>query len=708
VRLAVVALSALTAAAGILHYRSQRTQYVGQREAELASILELKTGQIAQWRRERTADARFLSESAAFGELVERYRQRPAASGADAVARFLSTILASHEYVRLGFFDPDGRPFLEIGAEGEPPLSHPAAEVRERARADVVTLGDLHREGGSHPMPVDLWVPLHGGAAGRHAVGVLLLEIDPRVFLFPLLQAWPLPSASGETLMVRRDGDDVLYLNELRHRAGAALSLRLPLARTDLPAAKAVLGGPGVGWGVDYRGERVLAAWRPIEGTQWRMVCKVDWAEVGAPLRLQYLYVTLIVVAVTVSVGLAGIVFSWSQRARMQRIVDRVTGEREALDARLHEREEELRAFFDSDVIGTLVGDVRGGIAAANDEFLRIVERTRADLEAGAIRWDEITPPEFLPADAAGIAEARQRGVCTPYEKQYLRPDGSRVWVIVGFVLIGERRERSVAFILDVSRHKAAEDEIRRLNETLEERVRSRTAELEHANRELEAFSYSVSHDLRAPLRAIEGFTRILDEEHGGGLDPEARRLLDRVRENGRTMDRLIEDLLALSRAARREMRVAEVNMAALFRSTWEQLAAGSDRPAPRIVIGELPRVPGDEPMLRLAVTNLLDNAIKFSSRVPAPRVEVEGALEAGEAVYRVRDNGVGFDARGADRLFDVFQRLHDDEDYPGTGVGLAIVQRIIARHGGSIRGEGEPGRGAVFSFRLPRTAPER
>ncbi len=204
---------------------------------------------------------------------------------------------------------------------------------------------------------------------------------------------------------------------------------------------------------------------------------------------------------------------------------------------------------------GTLLGNVEGEVVAANDEYLRIIGYTREDLEEGRVRWDAITPPEFAAVDVRGIEEAQRTGECVPYEKQYVRKDGSRVWVLVGFVLVGEGRRQSVAFILDISARKAAEAEARRLNEELEGRVRQRTTELEAANGELEAFSYSVSHDLRAPLRAVDGFSRMLLEDYEARLDEEGRRLIGVIRENTQRMGRLIDDLLTFSRVGRAELR---------------------------------------------------------------------------------------------------------------------------------------------------------
>jgi signal transduction histidine kinase len=235
----------------------------------------------------------------------------------------------------------------------------------------------------------------------------------------------------------------------------------------------------------------------------------------------------------------------------------------------------------------------------------------------------------------------------------------------------------------------------------LERRVRERTLELERANRELEGFSYSVSHDLRAPVRAIEGFARILEEEAGERLDAQARRYLALVRDNGRRMGVLIESLLEFSRLGRRPLNAADTDMAELARDVFEELAGGLPE-TPEFVLGPVPRARCDRALVRQVWTNLLSNAIKFTAKTPAPRIEVGGEAKGGQLVYYVRDNGAGFDMRYYEKMFGVFQRLHGDQEFPGTGVGLALVQRIVDRHGGRVWAEGKIGGGATFWFSLP------
>ena len=246
--------------------------------------------------------------------------------------------------------------------------------------------------------------------------------------------------------------------------------------------------------------------------------------------------------------------------------------------------------------------------------------------------------------------------------------------------------------------------EAQHLNAELEHRVQQRTTQLQEANKELEAFSYSVAHDLRAPIRAIDGFTRVLLEDYAGYLNEEGKRFLNITRANTKRMGELIDDLLAFSRISRKELEgLSVINMKEMAQEIVDDLLKRESNCVALIHVGDLPLVKGSAPMLRQVFINLISNALKFTRNRPGPVIEIGSDQQEDEFIFHVKDNGVGFDMRYVHKLFGVFQRLHSTDNYEGTGVGLAIVQRIIHRHGGRVWAEGERNKGATFYFTLPR-----
>jgi PAS domain S-box-containing protein len=360
----------------------------------------------------------------------------------------------------------------------------------------------------------------------------------------------------------------------------------------------------------------------------------------------------------------------------------------------LSESEERNRAIVDTAVDGIVVIDERGRIQRFNPGAERMFGYAEAEVTGKNVSLLMPSPyrDEHDGYLARFLATGEKRIIGIGREVVGRRKDGTEfpIYLAVAEIRLGESR-MFTGIIRDITEAKRAA-----------ERQAHLVTSLEASNKDLESFSYSVSHDLRSPLRAIDGFSRILGEDYAGKLDDEGRRLLNVIRDSSQNMGRLIDELLEFSRLGRKPLSIGEIDMKHLVEEVLIELQSAGERP-PRLVLGALPPARGDATLLRQAWSNLLDNAIKFSGNRERPVIEVSGHENGAECVYCVKDNGVGFDMQYYDKLFGVFQRLHSEVEFRGTGVGLAIVQRIVTRHGGRVWAEGKVNEGATFYFALPK-----
>ncbi|OGU43904.1 MAG: hypothetical protein A2000_01790 [Ignavibacteria bacterium GWB2_36_8] len=283
-------------------------------------------------------------------------------------------------------------------------------------------------------------------------------------------------------------------------------------------------------------------------------------------------------------------------------------------------------------------------------------------------------------------------------ENKFVYPDGEKKWFTLSIEPVPEG-----IFILseDITERKKLQEELNKHHEQLEELVKDRTSQLEAANKDMESFSYSVSHDLRAPLRAVSGYARMLEQDYSNLLDKEGNRLLGVIQSNAKTMGSLIDDLLALSRLGRKEIRKSLIDMTKLTKTVLQEINKITSNNA-EVKINKLHPVMADNSLMSQVMTNLLSNAIKYSSKKEKPVVKISSEEKDGQFIYSVSDNGAGFDMQYAQKLFGVFQRLHASHEFEGTGVGLAIVHLLIRKHGGNVWAEGEVNKGATFYFSLP------
>jgi len=376
---------------------------------------------------------------------------------------------------------------------------------------------------------------------------------------------------------------------------------------------------------------------------------------------------------------------------------------RKKIERALIRNEEKFRRTFDLSPVGAVLVNLSFVFIRCNQSFCNFLGYEEQELIGKtfleATHPDDLTigKPD-LPKIIEGSLERLQ------VQKRYLRKDGAVVWGEVTIRLLPPGDTEPACFlavIQDITQRKLAEEQIRALNESLEQRVRERTLQIEASNRELEAFTYTVSHDLRAPLRAIDGYSKALIEDYGGQLDETGLSYLERIQSAIHTMNQLIDDLLRLSRISRAELNLQPVHMSEMVQSIIKELNDREHHRRIEWIIAPDVYANADRALIRVVLENLLGNALKFTSHHAAARIEFGRFFQDDQPVYFVRDDGAGFDMKHVMKLFRAFSRLHTSHEFPGSGIGLATVQRIIDLHGGKIWAEGAVEKGATFFFSL-------
>jgi PAS domain S-box-containing protein len=815
-----LAIFILIISVAYFYYRYETKIIRQEQYSDLKTIADLKINQILEWREERLADAQVISEGSFIRQNFHRWLISQDSTLEKNLLERFSLLRYNYKYEDVFVVSAGGKLLLDLNANLKHIDSETIIYCNKALQEKRAFLSDFYFSPAHDTIHFDVFAPILNDK--NVPVAVLVLRVNPDDYLYPLIQSWPISSKSAETLIIRKDGDSILYENELRHLSNTALRLRIPLTRIKVPSVQAVLGHTGIFEGFDYRGVSVLAEMRPVPGTPWFMIAKVDTSEIFSELR----YRTVIVIIITLLLLLFfGIGISWLYNNRQKNIYRKLLETGTALNESQEEFRttlysigdavittdikgcirnmnvvaEKLTGWKESDAVGRMIGvafnivneesrekvespvqrvlteglvvglanhtlliskdgkeipiadsgapihnekgDITGVILVFRDQteermarkalkdseekYRNLVEnasigivRTKIDgsrvLEANP-RMCEIlglTREEFVGQPSAIawahpeqqedlVRQLLEKGNVSNYEIDIRTKSGDIRTVIMSMMTYPELGYFEGG-LQDITERKRAEEEISKLNATLEDSIAKRTNQLEAANKELEAFAYSVSHDLRAPLRAIDGFSKFVLEDYEHKLDSEGKRLLNLIRSNTKKMDQLITDLLALSRVTRCELNFSGIDMTQMAISMFRESVAPDITDKINLKVDPLPDAYADPTYMRQVWANLIANAIKFSSKEKKPSIKIHGHTENGFNNYYINDNGVGFNPEYTHKLFGVFQRLHKSDDFEGTGVGLAIIQRIIHRHGGKVWAEGKEGKGATFWFSLP------
>ena len=667
------------------YFENQKDHIKKEKQNELMAIADLKVDQIVNWRNERLADlSAVLDNPLIISQLYHWLRDPKANRQKEEILTWMKSLHGHSRYERVIIINSEQSIQL-LMPEGQDILGpNDKRLISESMKSGRMIFSDLYSSKVAKATRLSLVAPIAPpGQNSGIPDGAFLMRIDPYAFLYPLIQSWPTPSRTAETTLVRREGNEVIFLNELRHRKDTALALRYPIEEKDLIAAMAARGVKGVVEGIDYRGIGVLAAIKPVPESTWIVIAKVDTEEVYAPIRERF-WIVLIMGGVLIIAAGAGVGLVWrNQQAQGYRKQYETELEKLALI-----RHFEYLTRYANDII--VMTDKYGMIMEANEKavasygFMRseLLQKNIADLQS----QDTL---DAYKTQMRGLEGSTEKGLV--FETVHRRKDGTTFPVEIsarGISIEGTDFLQSI--VRDISERKQAE-----------EKLSQAMTELTRSNEELEKFAYVASHDLQEPLRMVSSFVQLLGKRYKGKLDQDADDFINFAVDGANRMQILITDLLAYSRVGRRGKKFIETSCEAALDRALFNLQAVIERSGAVVTRDLLPEVMGEGSQLTQLFQNLIGNAVKFC-KDRTPRIHISAERKKNEWVFSVRDNGIGIEPEYSERIFSIFQRLHGRQEYQGTGIGLAICRKVVERHGGRIWVESEPGSGSTFYFTIP------
>lgn len=720
--------------AGYAYYETQKAHIIKAQQDEFLAIADLKVKQIVNWRKERLGDATLIFDSKLISSPLSHFLLHwETSSHGPEILAWMKSLQRNYGYKTIILADAKGTVVLTTAGEEKRLGTYLERECKAALKSRKVIKTDLLKDSESGYTNIDLIVPLflHGSQRELPA-GTLILRIDARQVYYSLIRPWSFSGGSTETMLVRRDGDEIVYLKEPRQTKDAALSPRLQLSRSTLHEDLLTSVREGIVAGNDYRGVPVIEARRAIPDIQWYLVAKVDADEIYAPIRERAWLVAGFIGFLVVASGIAVGLWWWRRNRQMENL--------------LRTSEARYRSLFEDSPISLWEEDfskvrecndnlrVQGVIddkSYLNENPERVAGCLRQlkiiDVNQATLKLFKAETKEQLLENPAGIicSESidayRNELISIAHGDTQFHGEtvlqtlmGDQLNVLVSLsVPPGYEKswEKVIVSIIDISERKRAEEQIQQLlaqvrldAAELEKRVAERTTQLKAANEQLESFAYSISHDLKAPLRGIDGYSRLLLEDYAPRLDDEGRLFVNTIRDSAQQMTQLIDDLLAYSRLERRNMAASTLRLPAFADAVLSPLLSQMESCRVTVNVSLQPaEIRADADALGMALRNLVDNAIKFTRNTSEPVIDINGEATETSYILRVRDNGIGFDMQYRERIFEIFQRLQRSEEYPGTGIGLALVRKAMERMGGRVWAESILGEGATFYLEVPQ-----